>query len=376
MRARVAITAIFALNGFLFGTLFSRLPALRERAELSHGQIGLLLLCSTIGLFLMQPLAGALTARLGSRRVVVIGALGYSLGLVPISFATTPVALAPAFVLIGMGSGILDVSMNVQGVAVENRLGRPILSSLHAAFSFGGLGGALVGGVAAALDVGLEPHFIFVAGLGVVLTFAARRDLIEEHGDEARRGPLWARPTRKLAALGALAFCVLLAEGAVNDWIALYFKEHLGAPSSVAAIALATFALAEATGRLLGDRATVAFGASRLAQRAALLGAAGFALALAAAVPLLAAFGLLAAGLGIAVLFPLTLRAAAAQPGSSGPAIAAVSSVGYIGFVVGPPLIGGLAELVSLRAALLIVVAVCIAASALGRNVRAGAPAG
>src|SRR6476659_9105906 len=114
MRPRVAITAIFALNGFLFGTLFSRLPALRERAELSHGEIGLLLLCSTIGLFLMQPLAGALTARLGSRRVVVIGALGYSLGLIPISLAGTPAALAPAFVLIGMGSGILDVSMNVQ----------------------------------------------------------------------------------------------------------------------------------------------------------------------------------------------------------------------------------------------------------------------
>ncbi|HEX4735852.1 MAG TPA: MFS transporter [Thermoleophilaceae bacterium] len=376
MRARVAITAIFALNGFLFGTLFSRLPALRERAELSHGEIGLLLLCSTIGLFLMQPLAGALTARLGSKRVVVIGALGYSLGLVPISFAATPAALAPAFVLIGMGSGILDVSMNVQGVAIENRLGRPILASLHAAFSFGGLGGALAGSVAAALDVGLEAHFVVVAALGVVVTFVARRDLIEEHGDEARRGPLWARPTRKLAALGALAFCVLLAEGAVNDWIALYFKEHLGATSAVAAIALATFALAEATGRLLGDRATVAFGASRLAQRAALLGAGGFGLALAASVPLLAAFGLLAAGLGIAVLFPLTLRAAAAQPGSSGPAIAAVSSVGYVGFVVGPPLIGGLAELVSLRAALLIVVAVCVAASALGRNVRSSAASG
>src|SRR6478735_5516648 len=118
MRARIAITAIFALNGFLFGTLFSRLPALRERAGLSHGQIGLLLLCSTAGLFLMQPVAGALSARFGSRPVVVLGVLGYALGLIPIAFAPTAAALAPCFVLIGMGSGILDVSMNVQGVVV------------------------------------------------------------------------------------------------------------------------------------------------------------------------------------------------------------------------------------------------------------------
>jgi len=376
MRARIAITAIFALNGFLFGTLFSRLPTVRERAELSHAEIGLLLLCSTVGLFLMQPVAGALTARLGSRRVVVMGALGYSLGLVPIAFASTVPALALAFLMIGMGSGILDVSMNVQGVGVENSLGRPILSSLHAAFSFGALGGALVGSIAAALDVGLAAHFLCVAAIGVAVTLVARHFLIEEQPAEARPGPMWARPTRRLAALGALAFCVLMAEGAVNDWIAIYFKEHLDTTGSVAAIALATFSLAEAMGRLLGDRATVAFGATRLAQRAALVGAAGFGVALAAAVPLVAALGLLAAGLGIAVLFPLTLRAAAAQPGGSGPAIAAVSSVGYIGFVVGPPLIGGIAELVSLRLALLVVVAVCIAASALGRNIRASATSG
>src|SRR5690242_16049456 len=103
MRARIATTSIFALNGFLFGTLFSRLPALRERAELSHGEIGLLLLCSTVGLFVMQPVAGALTARLGSRRVVVIGALAYSLGLIPIALAPSAPALAPAFMVIGMG---------------------------------------------------------------------------------------------------------------------------------------------------------------------------------------------------------------------------------------------------------------------------------
>ena len=376
MSARIAITGIFALNGFLFGTLYSRLPDLRERADLSHGQIGLLLLCSMIGLFLMQPVAGALTARLGSRRVVLLGALGYSAALVPIALAPSAAALAPAFVLIGMGSGILDVSMNVQGVAVENVLHRPILASLHAAFSFGALAGALAGSLAAAASLDLQAHYIAVAVVGVAVALAARRRLIEEPRDADLRRPLWARPTRRLAALGALAFCVLMAEGAVNDWIALYFKEHLEATSSVAAVALATFSLAEGTGRLLGDRATVALGAARLARRAALVAAAGFGLALAAAVPLVAAFGLVATGLGIAVLFPLTLRAAAMQPGGSGPAIAAVSSLGYIGFVVGPPLIGGLAELISLRAALLVVVATCVAAVALGGQVRTSEPAG
>src|SRR3954453_8729793 len=197
MRARIAITAIFALNGFLFGTLFSRLPTVRERAELSHAEIGLLLLCSTIGLFLMQPLAGALTARLGSRRVVVIGALGYAAGLLPIAFGSSASALAPAFVLIGMGSGILDVSMNVQGVAVEDRLGHPILASLHAAFSFGGLAGALAGSLAAAGHAGLQAHFITVAAVGVAVALIARSCLIDERDAETAARPLWARPTRR-----------------------------------------------------------------------------------------------------------------------------------------------------------------------------------
>jgi fucose permease len=206
----------------------------------------------------------------------------------------------------------------------------------------------------------------------VAVVLAARGALIDERGSDAGTSsrPLWARPTRRLAALGALAFCVLLAEGAVNDWIALYFKEDLEVTGSVAAIALATFSLAEGTGRLLGDRATVALGAPRLARRAALVGAGGFALALAAGVPLLAGLGVLVTGLGIAVLFPLTIRAAAGQPGGSGPAIAAVSSLGYVGFVVGPPLIGGVAEIASLRAALLIVVATCLIAAALGGYIR------
>src|SRR5215211_189634 len=157
-RARWAITAIFALNGALFASAFARLPAIQDRTGISEGQLGLALLCAMLGLLSSQRVAGALVSRFGSRPVARAGAVGYALGLVPVALSESFGALAASMVTIGVLSGPLDVAMNVHGLTVERRLGRPILSGLHAAFSFGALGSSAVGGVVAGLGVSVVTH--------------------------------------------------------------------------------------------------------------------------------------------------------------------------------------------------------------------------
>jgi MFS family permease len=375
-RARWAITAIFALNGGLFASVFARLPAIQERTGISEGQLGLALLCAMVGLLSSQPLAGALVSRFGSRPIALAGAVGYAVGLVPIALSQSFGALAASMVVIGVLSGPLDVAMNVHGLTIERRLGRPILSGLHAAFSFGALGSSAVGGLVAGLGVGVVTHLSVVAAVGVALAVVLSRLLRAPSADAAPEGPRFARPTRALGLVGVFAICAVLSEGAVSDWAAIYLDDEVGTGEGTAAAGLAVFSLTMGIGRLTGDRLSVALGTERLARAGGSLAALGIGLALLADTPLVALAGFALAGLGLATLFPLALRAAAARSETPGPAVAAVSAMGYIGFLAGPPAIGGLAELVGLRAALLVVVTCCSLAVVLAGAVRVAQPAG
>jgi MFS family permease len=369
----VAVTAVFALNGALFASIFSRLPAIQERAGIGDGALGLALLCAMLGLLVSQVGAGALVARVGSGHLVLVGIVGYAAGLVPVSLSQSFVALAASFAFTGLANGVLDVSMNVHGLTVERGLQRPILSSLHAAFSFGALGGAAVGGIVAGAGVGVVPHLWTAAAIGAGMGLVAARFLLPPVADAAPEGPLLARPSRALAAIGIFAFCALLSEGAVNDWAAIYLDDDLGSGEGLAAGGLAAFSLTMGVGRLAGDRLTDALGPVRLARGGAGLAALGMATALAGDAPAMAIAGFAAMGLGLAALFPLALRAAATRTGTPGPAVAAVSALGYCGFLAGPTSVGGLSELAGLRTALLLVAILCATAAALAPVVRAPA---
>jgi MFS family permease len=369
----VAVTAVFALNGALFASIFSRLPAIQERAGIGDGALGLALLCAMLGLLVSQVGAGALVARVGSRHLVLVGLLGYAAGLVPVSLSHSFVALAASFAFTGLANGVLDVSMNVHGLTVERGLQRPILSSLHAAFSFGALGGAAVGGIVAGAGVGVVPHLWIAAAVGAGMGLVAARFLLPPVADASPEGPLLARPSRALAAIGIFAFCALLSEGAVNDWAAIYLDDDLGSGEGLAAGGLAAFSLTMGVGRLAGDRLTEALGPVRLARGGAGLAALGMATALAGDAAAMAIAGFAAMGLGLAALFPLALRAAATRTGTPGPAVAAVSAFGYCGFLAGPTSVGGLSELAGLRTALLLVAILCATAAALAPVVRAPA---
>ena len=370
-RARVAITVVFALNGVLFASIFSRLPAIKDRAGLGAGALGAALLCSMVGLLVSQVATGPLVARAGSRPLVLAGALCYAVGLVPVALSESFLALAGSFLLVGLANGALDVAMNVHGITVERGLQRPVLSSLHAFFSFGALAGAAAGGLIAAAGVGVVPHLVAVSGFGMVVALTSVRFLLPPSADAAPDGPRFVRPTRPLLVVGAFAFCVLLSEGAVNDWTTVYLDDDLDASEGLAAAGLAAFSLAMGVSRLAGDRLTTAFGAVLLARAGAGLAAVGIGLAIASPWPAGAIAGFAAAGVGLAALFPLAVRAAAERGELAGPSVSAVSAIGYCGFLAGPPAVGGLAEVAGLRAGLALVAVLCCVAALLAGALRA-----
>ncbi len=369
---RAAVTLLFFLNGVIFSSFFARLPAIKADLGASDGELGVALFFATLGLVVAQPLAGALAARAGARAPCLGGLAFYALGL-PVA-AAAPSVPALAVVLFGMGlaNGILDVAMNVEGVAVERRRGRRVLSSMHAAFSFGGMTGAGLGGLAAAAGLDAEVHLAVVAALALAGGLVAATGLPAPHPDRPRGRP-FVRPDRRLALLGAVAFCVLLAEGSVTDWSAVYLNEGAGASEGLAAAGLAVFSLAMALGRLAGDGVAERWSAPMVIRAGTLLAAAGLGLALAVAEPAAGIAGYALMGIGLSACFPLVVAASARGSGDAEAAsIALVSGAGYVGLTAGPATIGLLSDAAGLRQALVLVVVLALVAATLAGAARRG----
>ena len=372
---RFAITLVFGLNGALYGSWAARIPAVQNRLDLGAGQLGIALAGVAAGALLAMPLAGSWAARLGSRRVTRAALVGACLSVAVVALSPSLGVLVAATLFLGMTNGSLDVAMNAQGTAIERRSSGLILGSLHAAFSGGGLVGALTGAAAAGAGLDVRVHLALLGAVALALGLTATRHLLPGHADAAAAGPRFARPSRALWALGLLAFCCLLAEGAAGDWSAVYVEDALGAPASQAALAFAAFSAAMTLGRLVGDRLVAALGSVRLLRRSGLLAGLGLGAALVLAMPAAAIVGFGLLGAGLSVVIPAVFRSAAATPGAApGPSLALVSTLGYLGFLAGPPLVGGLAELTSLPVALG-AVALCAATTATLAGATGRAPA-
>ena len=358
-RPRAAITAVFFVNGALFATWASRIPALSNRAGAATGALGLALLAPAVGAVITMPLVGRWLPGRSSRtfsRVALMGLMGAI--LLP-AFARTVAELAGALLLVGVTNSAMDLSMNAQGVSVERHLRRPILSSLHAAFSFGGFAGAGLGALAAALSVAPLPHFAAAVALFGVPGLMATGSLLERDEDADAHAPVmrWRALPSRLALLGIACLFCLMAEGGASDWSAKLVHDDFAASAALGAIAYAVFSVAMGAGRLLADRLWARWGSVGLLRRCGTLAAVGFAAGLAAGTAPAAIAGFAALGLGLAGVVPTLFRAGADQPGvSTGPALSAVTSLGYLGFLGGPPLIGGVAQLTSLRLAAVIMV--------------------
>jgi MFS family permease len=383
MSPRAAITAVFFVDGALFASWASRIPALSHRVGASTGVLGLALLAPAVGAVVAMPLVGRLLPGRSSRTFCRIAIAALMAAILLPGVARSVPALAGALFIVGLANSTLDLVMNAQGVSIERRMHRPILSSLHAAFSFGGFAGAGIGALAAALRVAPLPHLAAAALLFGIPGLIATRRVLARDEDADRHAPTlnWARVPPRLVLLGAVCFFCLMAEGGASDWSAKLVHDDLAGSAAIGAIAYAVFSIAMGTGRLIADRLWARWGSVGLLRRSGALAGVGFAAGLIPGTAPAAIAGFAALGLGLAGVVPTLFRAGADQPGvSTGPALAVVSSLGYLGFLAGPPLVGGVASLTSLRLAcgllaLSGLLVVALAPSAAVRRPRHGATA-
>ena len=371
--ARLAVAAVFFLDGAGFANWVVRIPAVQDRLGLGVGALGVALLGVAVGALIAMPLTGRVVGRRGSRPVTRLAALVFAATLALPPFAPNLPLLALALVALGAANGALGVAMNAQAAAVEREYGRPIMASFHALFSLGGLVGAAVGGSVAAHGVGPAPH---LAGAALALALAAIAvgpRMLPAGADAVPAASPFARPTRALLALGVVAFCVLFGEGAMADWSAVFLRDVTAAGPGLAAAGFATFSLAMAAGRSVGDALTIRLGPARLVRAGGAVAALGLGAALASAEPWAAVVGFGAVGAGLSIVFPSVLTAAGRLPGGApGAAIAAVSTFGYAGFLAGPPVIGFVAEAFTLRGGLAVVVLMNLVIALLATTLRRG----
>jgi MFS family permease len=352
MSPRAGVTVVFFINGALFASWASRIPALSDRVGATTGALGLALLAPAVAAIIAMPIVGRLLPGRSSRTFCLFSAAALMVAVLLPGLARSVPALALSLFAVGLCSSTMDLAMNAQGVAIERRMGRPILSSLHAAFSFGGFAGAALGAVAAALSVAPLPHLAFAAVLFGIPGLLAIRPLLRDDEDADAHAPALTlrRLPSRLALLGVACFFCLMAEGGSSDWSAKLVRDGLAGSAAFGAITYAVFSIAMASGRLVADPLWKRWGSVGLLRRSGALAAVGFAAGLAIGTVGSALLGFAALGLGLAAVVPTLFRAGADQPGvPTGPALAAVSSLGYLGFMAGPPLIGGVAQLTSLR---------------------------
>ncbi|MEV4756746.1 MFS transporter [Micromonospora sp. NPDC049559] len=368
--ARVAVTAIFALHGVLFASWTAHIPQIKAHLGLTDGTLGLTLLGAPVGSVTATVLAGLVLARAGSRTVVRVCLVGYCLAGALVGIAASGPQLGAALACWGAFAGVLDVAMNAQGIAVERLRRRPVMSTLHGAWSVGALAGAGIGAAGAALGVPLTPQ---VLSLGVPLLVAGllftRGFVADPPADRNERagGP---RASRALLVLGGIAFAGLVCEGAVADWSSVYLRESLHLDAGTAGLGYAACAAAMVAVRLSGARLQDRLGPGRLLWTLSVLAAAGMAAGLLTGHPVVAIVGFAALGVGVAPVIPVVFSAAGNQPGlAPGTAVATVSAIGWAGFMCGPPVIGFVADRTSQPVALgLLPVLMLLIAAASVRN--------
>jgi Major Facilitator Superfamily len=369
-RARWGTTGFFLLLGTVLGSWVSRIPAVQNGLGLDDAQLGVALLSTSVGAILAMPATGWLVQKWGNPRVVLVAATALCATLPLLPLAPSMPLLMLALFIFGTGFGLLDVSMNVQAVAVEEGYGRPIMSTFHGVFSIGGLLGAAAAGLIAGAGVSPFPHLLAVALSLLVLVAIASRPLLDVRA-AAEGVPVFAVPPRPLLGLGLLSFCVLFGEGAVADWSAVYLENVLDATPAIAAAGFGASSLAMAGMRFAGDALTVRFGAERLVRVGGLVAGLGMTGGLLIGTIPAAVIGFACVGAGLAVAFPIALGAGGRTPGlASGTAIGAVATAGYAGLLVGAPLIGFVSDQAGLRMGLALVAMLCFVTALLAGTVR------
>ncbi|GHH09058.1 MFS transporter [Streptomyces lanatus] len=368
-RLRVAITAFFAVDGFLFAGWVVRIPAIKEQTGASASALGLALLGVSAGAVLTMTMTGRLCRRYGSHQVTVACAVLLSLSVALPPHTHSVLALGAVLLIFGAAYGGINVAFNSAAVDLVTALRRPIMPSFHAAFSLGGMVGAGLGGLVAGA---LSPtrHLAGLAVIGLLVTAVAGRTLLRHNppttAPTTHQTPhrLTGRTRGLVIVFGMIALCTAYGEGAMADWGALHLEEDLGASSGTAALGYSCFALAMTIGRLSGTALLERLGHGRTVIAGGATASAGMLLGSFAPSLWAALLGFAVTGLGLANLFPVAVERAGTLAGPSG--VATASTFGYGGMLLGPPAIGFMADWFSLSVALTSVAVLAAIATLIG----------
>ncbi|WP_026950286.1 MFS transporter [Algoriphagus mannitolivorans] len=349
-KRRVAVGSMFFFVGLCFASWASRIPDIQSKFDLSEGQLGTMLLFLPLGSVIGLPIAGWAVHKFGSRVVILTGGIAYALSLPLIGLSTSTLMLIPILVAYGMLGNIMNISLNTQGLNLEDQMGKSILASFHGLWSLAGFTGAGLG--AGMIFLGLSPaqHFGVVMAISLLIIFLAQSLILKEEKSTESGGMVLKKPDALLLRVSLIAFLGMMSEGCMFDWSGVYFKKVVLAEPGLVALGYVAFMGAMASGRFFTDKLAARYTKVAVIQISGFLIFIG--LLLSVFVPALwsATLGFLLVGLGVASIIPLSYGIAGrSKLYSPSVALALVSTISFFGFLLGPPLIGFVAELFSLK---------------------------
>lgn len=347
---RLAVAVFFFMAGLCFASWASRIPDIKLKLGLSDAGLGAVLLALPSGLMLSLPLSGWAVTRFSSKTMVTIAAVAYPLTLALIGAVTATWQLAAVLFVFGIFGNLYNIAANTQAVGVESLYQRSIMATFHGIWSLAGFSGAAIGTLLIVQGIAPLHHFLLICIVSLVVVLVAQGYILPNDKQAENKQPLFAKPDATILKLGLIAFGCLVCEGTMFDWSGVYFQKVVEAPKEMITLGYTVFMATMATGRFLGDKLVTSFGIQKMLQASGIIISAGLAIAVLFPTIVPATLGFFLVGLGVSSVVPLVYSAAGkSKTMSPGVALAAVSTIGFLGFLLGPPLIGFIAELAGLR---------------------------
>ncbi len=372
-RIRWAVGLLYFAMGLCFATWASRIPDIKTMLALTDADLGAVLFAIPFGQLAIMPFSGRLATKYGSHKTLLIGLVAYILSLVALGLCTERWHLSLALFFFGVSSNLTNISVNTQGIYTEGIFRRPIMAAFHGAWSMAGFTGALIG--LGMMGLGASPfvHFVMVALLLFILILVNYKYLVKVKKQPLpKKSKLLSKPDTVLIWLGVMSFCCMLSEGIMFDWSGVYFKEVVKAPGALVVLGYASFMIMMALGRFLGDVAIRKLGRKRVLQLSGSLITIGLLSAVIFPYLITATLSFMMVGIGVSGVIPIIYSVAGKRPGiPPGIALQTISGVSFLGFMLGPPVTGYVAQATSLKVSFAIIAVFGVGIAILATKVKA-----
>ena len=350
-RIRFCVSVFYFAMGLCFASWASRIPDIKTMLQLSEGDLGSILFAVPVGQLIVMPFSGKMVTRYGSKTILMFGLVLYVFSLVSLGFATTAWELSAGLFAFGVSGNLSNIAVNTQGVATEVLFKKAIMASFHGAWSIAGFSGAIVG--LGMLALGLSPlyHFLIVAIVVLIaMAFASKHLIKAQENIKSEKKKFFTKPDSALIWLGVIGFCCMASEGVMFDWSGVYFKEIIKVPGPLVIVGYTSFMIMMALGRFTADFLIRKYGRKKILQLSGILMSTGLFISVIFPYIIPSTIAFMMVGLGVASVVPTVYSVAGKNPNvPPGEALTIVSSVSFLGFLMGPPVIGYIAEMTSLR---------------------------